>query len=85
MSPQSQLGQMIRGFRISQAIYAAAKFGIADLLSVLVLWSLLAAKKISSPRRNFWRFVVGISPSSCLPPCSYLSSADISRQHREST
>lgn len=32
MSPQAQLGQMITGYWTSQAIYAAAKFGIADLL-----------------------------------------------------
>jgi Dimerisation domain len=31
--PHAQLGQMITGYGISQAIYAAAKFGIADLLS----------------------------------------------------
>jgi hypothetical protein len=31
--PQAQLGQMITGYWISQAIYAAAKFGIADLLT----------------------------------------------------
>jgi hypothetical protein len=31
--PQAQLGQMITGYWTSQAIYAAAKFGIADLLS----------------------------------------------------
>ena len=30
--PQAQLGQMITGYWTSQAIYAAAKFGIADLL-----------------------------------------------------
>lgn len=30
--PQAQLGQMIVGYWISQAIYAAARFGIADLL-----------------------------------------------------
>lgn len=30
--PQAQLGEMITGYWISQAIYAAAKFGIADLL-----------------------------------------------------
>jgi hypothetical protein len=30
--PQQQLDQMITGYWISQAIYAAAKFGIADLL-----------------------------------------------------
>jgi hypothetical protein len=32
MSPHQQLDQMISGYWISQAIYAAAKFGIADLL-----------------------------------------------------
>lgn len=32
MPPHAQLGQMITGYWISQAIYAAAKFGIADLL-----------------------------------------------------
>src|SRR6478672_7783804 len=31
-SPNQQLDQMITGYWISQAIYAAAKFGIADLL-----------------------------------------------------
>lgn len=31
--PQAQLGQMITGYWTSQAIYAAAKFGIADLLN----------------------------------------------------
>ncbi len=31
--PQAQLGPMITGYWTSQAIYAAAKFGIADLLS----------------------------------------------------
>ncbi len=31
--PQAQLGQMITGYWTSQAIYAAAKFGIADLLT----------------------------------------------------
>lgn len=31
--PQAQLGQMITGYWVSQAIYAAAKFGIADLLA----------------------------------------------------
>jgi hypothetical protein len=31
-SPQQQLGQMITGYWISQAIYVAAKLGIADLL-----------------------------------------------------
>lgn len=31
-SPQSQLDRMIIGYWLSQAIYAAAKFGIADLL-----------------------------------------------------
>lgn len=31
--PQAQLGQMITGYWTSQAIYAAAKFGIADLLA----------------------------------------------------
>jgi hypothetical protein len=31
--PQSKLGPMITGYWTSQAIYAAAKFGIADLLS----------------------------------------------------
>ncbi len=31
--PQAQLGEMITGYWISQAIYAAAKFGIADLLN----------------------------------------------------
>lgn len=31
-SPQQQLDQMITGYWVSQAIYAAAKFGIADLL-----------------------------------------------------
>lgn len=31
--PQAQLGQMITGHWISQVIYAAAKFGIADLLN----------------------------------------------------
>ncbi len=31
-SPQAQLGEMITGYWISQAVYAAAKFGIADLL-----------------------------------------------------
>src|SRR5207244_4077912 len=31
-SPQEQLDRMITGYWISQAIYAAAKFGIADLL-----------------------------------------------------
>src|SRR5215471_6964292 len=31
-SPQQQLDQMITGYWISQAIYAAAKFGIADHL-----------------------------------------------------
>ena len=31
-SPQQQLDQMITGYWTSQAIYAAAKFGIADLL-----------------------------------------------------
>ena len=30
--PQAQLGQMITGYWTSQAIYAAARFGIADLL-----------------------------------------------------
>ena len=30
--PPAQLGQMITGYWVSQAIYAAAKFGIADLL-----------------------------------------------------
>ncbi len=30
--PQAQLGQLITGYWTSQAIYAAAKFGIADLL-----------------------------------------------------
>jgi hypothetical protein len=32
ISPHQQLDQMINGYWISQAIYAAAKFGIADLL-----------------------------------------------------
>ncbi len=32
MPPQAQLGKMITGYWTSQAIYAAAKFGIADLL-----------------------------------------------------
>src|SRR5215467_8844362 len=32
ISPHQQLDQMISGYWISQAIYAAAKFGIADLL-----------------------------------------------------
>lgn len=31
--PQAQLGQMLTGYWTSQAIYAAAKFGIADLLN----------------------------------------------------
>jgi hypothetical protein len=31
--PQTQLGRMITGYWTSQAIYAAAKFGIADLLT----------------------------------------------------
>ena len=31
--PQAQLGQMITGYWTSQAIYAAAKFAIADLLT----------------------------------------------------
>lgn len=31
--PQAQLGQMITGYWTSQAIFAAAKFGIADLLA----------------------------------------------------
>ena len=31
--PQAQLGQMITGYWTSQAIYAAAKFGVADLLT----------------------------------------------------
>ena len=31
--PQAQLGEMITGYWTSQAIYAAAKFGIADLLA----------------------------------------------------
>ena len=31
-SPQSQLGRMITGYWISQAIFTAAKFGLADLL-----------------------------------------------------
>lgn len=31
--PQARLGQMITGYWTSQAIYAAAKFGIADLLT----------------------------------------------------
>ncbi len=31
-SPQEKLGQMITGYWMSQAVYAAAKFGIADLL-----------------------------------------------------
>ena len=31
--PQAQLGQMITAYWTSQAIYAAAKFGIADLLN----------------------------------------------------
>lgn len=33
IAPQARLGQMITGYWTSQAIYAAAKFGIADLLS----------------------------------------------------
>jgi hypothetical protein len=33
ITPQSRIGQMITGYWISQAIYSAAKFGIADLLS----------------------------------------------------
>lgn len=33
MSPQAQLGQMITAYWTSQAIYAAANFGIADLLT----------------------------------------------------
>ena len=33
MSPHAQLDRMITGYWLSQAIYAAAKFGIADLLS----------------------------------------------------
>jgi len=33
LSPQAQLGQLITGYWISQAVYAAAKFGIADLLA----------------------------------------------------
>ena len=32
-SPHAQLGQLITGYWVSQAIYAAAKFGIADLLA----------------------------------------------------
>ena len=32
ISPHQQLDQMISGYWISQAIYAAAKFGIADHL-----------------------------------------------------
>jgi len=32
-SPHAQLDRMITGYWLSQAIYAAAKFGIADLLS----------------------------------------------------
>src|SRR3954468_12502602 len=31
-SPHAQLDRMITGYWLSQAIYAAAKFGIADLL-----------------------------------------------------
>ena len=31
--PQAELGRMIMGYWISQAIYAAARFGVADLLS----------------------------------------------------
>ena len=33
MAPPAQLGQMITGYWTSQAIYTAAKFGIADLLA----------------------------------------------------
>lgn len=33
LPPHAQLGQMISGYWISQAIYAAAKLGIADLLN----------------------------------------------------